>query len=232
MEKVICMPTPIGSKERDAQTEKRDAYDRNLMKRVAEGDHEALSELFDRYYIAVRSIARKFLRNDIEYVPDIIQETFIDVFQSANTYDPSRGTVKTWISYLVFHRTQKRRIYLGALMRNPNADKSGIDELARATSVPDDRLTPDRWMRRMDFRKCLHAVLTSLNEKQRKTIILHFFQEKEMGEIAKEIGENVGNTRNHLYRGLAKLRDECIKNHLLSGYSEYAIPSEEEPTGS
>jgi len=66
----------------------------------------------------------------------------------------------------------------------------------------------------------LDVVLANLNEKQRQTMVLHFFDGLEMETIATLLGETLGNTRNHLYRGLAKLRSQLMQNHLLAGYIE------------
>jgi len=68
----------------------------------------------------------------------------------------------------------------------------------------------------------LKFVVGTLNEKQRKTMVLHFFDGLEVETIAAALGETVGNTRNHLYRGLANLRSRLMQNQLLAGYIEFA----------
>src|SRR5713226_1428003 len=85
--------------------------DEELMELVRKGDHEAFGQVFDRYYIAVRSIARKMLR-DPEDVADVVQESFLDVYQNAWSFLPSRGTLKAWISCLTYHRALKRLLLL------------------------------------------------------------------------------------------------------------------------
>jgi len=89
-----------------------------------------------------------------------------------------------------------------------------------ALSVADPDVTPDDWIRSLDFGRSLDIVLANLNEKQRRTMVLHFFDGLEMEAIAILLGETLGNTRNHLYRGLAKLRSLLMQNHLLAGYIE------------
>jgi len=81
--------------------------DNDLIVLVQEGSEDAFGQLFDRYYVAVRSVARKILRNQ-EDVADVIQEAFMDVYLGARSYDPAKGTLKTWISYLAYHRSVKR----------------------------------------------------------------------------------------------------------------------------
>src|SRR5260370_31447569 len=85
--------------------------DEELMELVRKGNHEAFGQIFDRYYIAVRSIARKMLR-DPEDVADAVQESFLDVYENARSFVPSRGTLKGWISCLTYHRALKRLLLL------------------------------------------------------------------------------------------------------------------------
>src|SRR5882762_11718557 len=99
----------------------------------------AFGQLFDRYYIAVRSVARKILRNP-EDVADVIQEAFMDVYLGAKSYDPAKGTLKTWISYLAYHRSVKRV----RLLKKREWQTGDPDE---ASSVLDPEPTPDGWIR-------------------------------------------------------------------------------------
>ena len=186
--------------------------DNDLIVLVQEGSEDAFGQLFDRYYVAVRSVARKILRNQ-EDVADVIQEAFMDVYLGARSYDPAKGTLKTWISYLAYHRCVKRV----RLLKKREWQTGDSDE---ALSVPDPDVTPDDWIRSLDFGRSLDVVLANLNEKQRRTMVLHFFDGVEMEAIATLLGETLGNTRNHLYRGLAKLRSQLMQNHLLAGYIE------------
>src|SRR5258708_36918362 len=69
--------------------------DNDLIVLVQEGSEDAFGQLFDRYYVAVRSVARKILRNQ-EDVADVIQEAFMDVYVGAKSYNTPKGTLKTW----------------------------------------------------------------------------------------------------------------------------------------
>jgi len=173
----------------------------------------AFGQLFDRYYVAVRSVARKILRNP-EDVADVIQEAFMDVYQGARSFDPAKGSLKTWISYLAYHRSVKK----ARLLKKREWQVSDADE---ASLVPDPEVTPERLIKSLDLGRSLDIVVATLNEKQRRTIVLFFFDGVELDVIAAKLGETIGNTRNHLYRGFAKLRSELMQKDLLAGYMEF-----------
>ena len=187
--------------------------DEELMELVQKGNHEAFGQVFDRYYIIARSIARKMLRNP-EDVADVVQESFLDVYQNAKSFLPSRGTLKAWISCLTYHRALKRLLLL------KKRDRESGDPDKAAYSVEAD-VKPEQWIRSLDFRRCLDTVLGTLQEKQRRTMLLYFFEEQELSMIAAELGESLGNTRHYLYRGLTRLRRELVQNGLLQGYIEF-----------
>lgn len=187
--------------------------DEQLIHCLKAGRNEAMTHLFDRYYVIVRSIARKLLRNP-EDVADVVQEAFLDVYQNARSFDPNKGALKGWLSCLTYHRSLRK---LRALKRKEW--QAGDGELT--FSLLDASVKPEQWIRSLDFRKCLDKALTQVNEKQRKTMVLYFYEGKELAAIAKEIGENFGNARHHLYRGLAKVRSELVQNGLLAGYTEF-----------
>jgi len=187
--------------------------DEQLIQCLKAGRNEAMTHLFDRYYVIVRSIARKLLRNP-EDVADVVQEAFLDVYQNARSFDSSKGALKGWLSCLTYHRCLRK---LRALKRREW--QAGDGELT--FSLLDASVKPEQWIRSMDFKKCLDKALTLVNEKQRKTMVLYFYEGKDLAAIAKEIGENFGNARHHLYRGLAKVRSELVQNRLLAGYTEF-----------
>lgn len=187
--------------------------DEQLIQCLEAGRDEAMTHLFDRYYSIVRSIARKLLRNP-EDVADVVQEAFLDVYQNARSFDPSKGALKGWLSCLTYHRCLRK---LRALKRKEW--QSGDGEMS--FRLLDTGAKPEQWIRSLDFKKCLDKALTLVNEKQRKTMVLYFYEGKELAVIAQEIGENFGNVRHHLYRGLARVRSELVQNGLLAGYTEF-----------
>ena len=187
--------------------------DEQLIQCLKAGRNEAMTHLFDRYYVIVRSIARKLLRNP-EDVADVVQESFLDVYQNARSFDPNKGALKGWLSCLTYHRCLRK---LRALKNKQW--QAGDAELT--FSLQDPNVRPEQWIRSLDFKKCLDKALTLVNEKQRKTMVLYFYEGKELAAIAKELGENFGNARHHLYRGLARVRTELVQNGLLAGYIEF-----------
>src|SRR5262245_36894490 len=71
------------------------ATDQALMRRLADGDADALGPLYGRYVRLVLSVAGQSL--DQSAAEDLVQEVFLVVWRKASTFDPARGTFRSWL---------------------------------------------------------------------------------------------------------------------------------------
>src|SRR4249919_1372198 len=63
-----------------------DDPDRCLLRRMAQGDVEALRRLYDEYSRRAMAIAMRVLRSQTE-AEDVVQETFLEVWRRADQFD-------------------------------------------------------------------------------------------------------------------------------------------------
>src|ERR1700683_372938 len=96
-----------------APTQIGQASDEQLRAEVCEGAREALSLLFRRYARLVQTVAQRILRDPAE-AEDLLQEVFLFVFRRAALFDPSRGSARSWLVQVTYHRAFDRRRHLMA----------------------------------------------------------------------------------------------------------------------
>jgi RNA polymerase sigma-70 factor, ECF subfamily len=208
----------LSAKTPTSENKASEHSDEELMALAQRGDHGAFEQLFDRYHGVVRAIAKSIIKST-EDAEDVVQEAFLDVYQNCRAYDPSRGTVRVWISYVARYRSIRKWHHL----RRRDWQSEDVET---AQPLADPGCTPNQRIRSIDFQKFLSAVLDSLSDKQKRTVVLYFFEGLDVDSIAAHLGESLANTRHHLYRGIARLRRELSKTRLLAGYREYeACPS-------
>lgn len=187
--------------------------DEELMEGLCAGGPEALSTLFDRYYRLVFSIALKILHDRGE-AEDIMQEVFFEIYRTPEKFDPTRGSVKTWILQFAYHRSLNRRRYLKVRGFYDARQESPL-------GVCDPQLSSNR--RNGLTQKEWEAVFTSgfktLNEKERKTLELAYFKGLLLKEVADQMREPLPNVRNYYYRGLKKLRSFVNERHSLHSFT-------------
>jgi RNA polymerase sigma-70 factor, ECF subfamily len=177
--------------------------DELLFEQLRKGEKEALAVLFRRYAPIVKGVAYRILRDGSES-EDLLQELFLFIFRKPALFDGTRGSARSWIVQMTYHRAIDRRRYLISRhfytsldLQNPGIGIAEQDtEVALYEQSMEGTLGP----------AMLKKIDESLSEDQRRTIQLHFFEGYTLEEIAGRIGQSLGNVRNHYYRGLDRMR--------------------------
>jgi RNA polymerase sigma-70 factor (ECF subfamily) len=187
--------------------------DETLLEQVCHGTKEALALLFRRHARIVRNVAYRILRNEAE-ADDLVQDVFIFIFRKAALFNASRGTARSWIVQVTYHRAFDRRRHLNT--RHYYASR-GLEDVAVNLADPRYETLFSEWSLESVWGKESAARLRELlSPAQLSTIELYFFEGYTLEEIADRLGQSLGNIRNHYYRGLEKLRKPAFANKLRS----------------
>jgi DNA-directed RNA polymerase specialized sigma24 family protein len=65
-----------------------------------EGNEKAMNLLYDRYSDAFFGVIIRIVRDEA-IASDVLQESFIKIWQNARSYDPSKGRLFTWLMCIV-----------------------------------------------------------------------------------------------------------------------------------
>ena len=206
-----------------AEKERAESYpqmktlsDEVLIELLQKDNHDALALLFDRHHRLVLHVALKILR-DIGEAEDLMLEVFFEIFQKVRSFDPRRGSAKTWILQYAYHRSLDRRHYLHV---RKFYDWTEISDL----NISEAYYSSQNWngLSFQEWASILQQGIVTLNEKQRRTIELAYFQGLEFREIATAMGESLANVRNYYYRGIRKLRDFMQSRSCFEKKSAYS----------
>jgi RNA polymerase sigma-70 factor (ECF subfamily) len=183
--------------------------DEILMDCIVKSDKEALALLFHRYAQIVRGLALRILRDTSE-ADDLLQDIFLFIHRKCALFDASKGSARSWILRITYHRAIDQRRYLESRHFYKRVDVGGGIEL------PDPRSDAAESEEALEVvgKPTIGMLLETLTEDQRKTLTLHFFEGCAFEEIAGRLGQSVGNIRHHYYRGLDKLRKELFSRKL------------------
>lgn len=174
--------------------------DDSVMRGIQSGDRQSLGVLFDRYSRLILSIGSRILRDTSE-AQELVQDVFLYVFNKGQSFDPSRSSVRSWLVQIAYSRAFDRRDYL---VVRQFYSYCHIDEVI--DSIASD-FSLENHGQLAEFRDLLQQAFTGLSERQRETLELFFFDGYSLREISAQLDETLGNTRNHYYRGLEKLRE-------------------------
>lgn len=176
--------------------------DEDLMEKVAQGHHDALAVLFERYYRLVLGIATPILRDPVQ-AEDVLQSVFLEILQVAGLFDRTKGKVKPWLLRYAYHRSlDRRRQQIRIRSSHVAIDDDSVHwELAAKSSG-----IPQRCCNSHELSRALEEGLTAISEEQRQTLYLAFVEGLNLREIADHLGVTFANVRHHYYRGLQRLR--------------------------
>ena len=180
----------------------RDLADGVLLCKVAAGDRDAFSQLYDRFSGPLYGAAQLILRDPTE-AQDVVHDAFISLWEKAATFETSRGSAFSWAVTLVRNRAIDR-----VRMRQRRAEllaKSAPEDLGYASdgaaSHGGDRAILD------DNARLVRAAVAELPVEQQRALELAFFGGFTQEEIAHKLREPLGTVKARIRRGLIKLRD-------------------------
>ena len=174
--------------------------DESLVTQMQAGDMEALGILFDRYSRLVFGVAARILRDRSE-AEEIVQDTFIYIYNKGPHFDPMKGSFRSWLVHIVYCQSFNRRDYLNARRFYSSCDIADVVD-----SIPSNECVESH-AQTAQLRGKLKQAFSELNERQRRTLELFFFEGHSLKEISSHLDEPLGNVRNHYYRGLNRLRE-------------------------
>lgn len=175
--------------------------DEYLIAAITAGDHDAITVLFNRYARLVFRVAERILRDSGE-AEEILQTVFLDVFQSAGKFDPARGSVRIWLLQYAYHRSIRRKQQLESRhFYDAEQIDSVISKIVQQSPRRTLNLSPE------EASRLVNESLALIDERQRRTIEMTYFEGFTADEIAERTGESLIAVRHNLYRGLAKLRE-------------------------
>ena len=170
-----------------------------LLQRVAAGDLSAVQECIDRYGGLVWSLARRFLPGQAD-AEDAVQEVFIELWKSAERYDPDVAAEPTFVAMIARRRLidrrrrQSRRIESGPTVPVEDVDVPSEADQIRAVEVSDEAA------RAAD-------ALKTLRPEQQHILRLSVYDGWSHQKIADHLQMPLGTVKTHVRRGLIRVRE-------------------------
>ena len=178
-----------------------------LLRRAARGDDAALAELYDAYAGVLYGFGVRRLGHG-QLAEELVQSVMTRLWRRAGTYDPRRGSVRTWVFVIArsvavdLHRRRARDVAVGSL--GPDRVDAGRVDAGRvdAWATSDDL---DALLRA----EAVRAALDRLGRDHREVLELAYFRSLTQQEIAGRLGVPLGTVKSRTYYALRALRLAC-----------------------
>lgn len=171
--------------------------DTELLRRVAEGDAAAFAAVYDRHGQILFGVLLRILRSRTD-AEDVLQETFLQIWQRASSFDANRGRALSWLVLLARSRALDRLRSRGTRDRvthEMTVEPGGSPSEPSAAPLPN-----------VDAH-IVRRALSEISEAQREALQLAYFEGLSQTEIAERLGKPLGTVKTHTRLGLIRLRD-------------------------
>lgn len=197
--------------------ERSRADDAALVREVVEGSQAALGELYDRYVDAVFAAASR-LTADRQVAEEVVQETFLALWNRAELFDPAVGSLAAWLHTIARNRTVDRLraagrrptlVPLSSATGGDEQDGAALDRLVAAGTVIGGAgigAGPEGELAATELRAVLRDALAELPDDERTAIVLAYSEDLSQSEIAMRTGWPLGTVKTRTRRALLRLR--------------------------
>lgn len=171
-----------------------------LLRRVAQHDSAAFADLYDATRSRVYGMVTRVLR-DRGYSEETTQEVYLQVWRTAESYDPASGSALAWLLTLAHRRAVDRvRAEQAAAQRD---SRYGAASVERDTDHVTDAVISDEERRRVT------ACLDGLTEMQRECIELAYYQGMTYVQVSERLSANLATVKSRMRDALRGLRN-CL----------------------
>ena len=175
-----------------------DDADQRLMRAFSRRDPSAADELYRRFAGRVYGLGLVMLGSD-GAAQDLVQDTFVKLWRSAERYDRTRGALDTWVLLIA------RSLAIDSIRRRVLE----VRTLERADPPPeaDQAPGPDEVAATRDLAERARRAMSHLPPEQRAALELAYLGGKTSAEISDLEGIPVGTAKTRIRAGLLRLRD-------------------------
>ena len=215
--------------------------DAHLVREMMQGSQDALASLYDRHGDAVFAVAMRASR-DRWIAAEVVQDTFLILWNRAELYDPSRGALATWLSTIARNRATDRLRSAGrheranafsSFARSGDVDDHSIVEWLMTSGelvgVAGPEPAPELAVTSAETRASIADALTALDRTERSVIGLAYDAGLSQSEIAIRLGWPIGTVKTRTRRALRHLREQLERADAGVRVSDTATGMNTEP---
>jgi RNA polymerase sigma-70 factor (ECF subfamily) len=172
--------------------------DQRLMRSFAARDPGAADSLYARFAGRIYGLGLVMLGSDAA-AQDLVQDTFVKLWRSAERYDRSRGRLDTWVLLMA------RSLAIDAIRRRVLEART-LERTVHPTEADQDP-GPDERAATLDLTERARRAMSSLSPEQRAALELAYLGGKTSAEISDLEGIPIGTAKTRIRAALLRLRE-------------------------
>lgn len=174
--------------------------DSELVQRLKSRDADAMGELYDRFGKLAYAIIVRVVR-DAAVAEDLVQETFLKVWNRVGGFDDERGALGPWVLTIARNRAIDYLRSTDARFSKNSCDLEKLERPRLFANVEAEYADQDRI-------RHVRAAISNLNENQRSVLELAYFEGLSQTEMATRLNQPLGTVKTWVRTALQALRKE------------------------
>lgn len=202
--------------------------EKGLIVRARKKDNEAIAEIIQLSERKAYFIAYKVVNNEAT-AKDIVQEAYIQAFQKLDQLSDD-SKFESWFNQIVSHKAlDYTKSKIG---KNKPVEFSSLDDeedrLEFEANIKNDKASfePEASMNYKELQEGVQGVLNELPENQRLALMMYYFEDMSVSEIADVYGVSGNTVKGYLAYGRKKIKNiiEAMREKGVSFYGVAPMP--------
>jgi RNA polymerase sigma-70 factor, ECF subfamily len=176
--------------------------EREWMKHIQSGNKLYLSKLYHRYHRILFGMIYNVLRKK-EESEDLLQEVFVQAWEKSDQYDPSRGTVYSFL--VTMARNKAIDMTRSKAYKNHAKEDHIINDFT--LELQHDNPNPHEEIELDERAAKVRSALSRLKKDEREVLYISYFHGLSQSEISEKMKIPLGTVKYRMRQGMIKLRD-------------------------
>jgi RNA polymerase sigma-70 factor (ECF subfamily) len=210
------------------------ASDKSLVDEVVGGSQQAFAALYDRHVDAVYAAAMRVSR-DSWIAAEVVQETFLALWNRAELFDPARGPLTAWLQRIARNRTvdhlraagRHHRATTFSSFTTDGVEDDWIEQWLTNTGeligAAGPEQGPEVALASKETRESIEVALATLAPHERSVIQLAYGDGLTQSEIATRLGWPLGTVKTRTRRALRQLGDRLERPSVAAMAAEIPV---------
>ena len=183
--------------------------DGELLIRYETGEEAAFSEIVNRYKNGLYAFLRMFL-NRQELVEDVFQETFLQLFNSRESFDKNRP-LRPWLFTIAANKAKDALRKWQRTSAIPIGTMTDSDDLSFndiLNSVTSDNIRPYETLQKGETAMHVRRIIADMPENLREILVLAYFSRFSYKQMAEILSIPIGTVKSRLHTAVGRFAKE------------------------
>lgn len=196
-----------------------------LIEQAKNGNVDSLNVILDTYKSNVYAVAFAMLKNK-EDAEDATQQALITIWRNIHHLKKIEA-FETWLYHIAYTRS------LNILKSRSHYEvaENDSDDIYTLEVEENELFLPSEYAEREDLRERLFRIIDSLSAVQRETIVLYYFDDKNVTEISEIMDCSEGTVKSRLYHARNYIKNSITEQEEQSGEKFFGIALDTLPIG-